>query len=58
MFLGIALSDSPIGLAAYILEKFSFWTNFDNLDKPDGGLLSQDFPISRDRLLDNLSYYW
>ena len=25
--LGFALSDSPVGLAAYILEKFSTWTD-------------------------------
>lgn len=36
--LGCGLNDSPVGLAAYILEKFSTWTDdsFKNLD--DGGL--------------------
>ncbi|KAB7505556.1 Juvenile hormone epoxide hydrolase 1 [Armadillidium nasatum] len=56
--IGAALENSPVGLAAYILEKFSTWTNRENVDKDDGGLLSNDFPISLDRLLDNLSIYW
>ena len=35
---GRGLNDSPVGLAAYILEKFSTWTDksFKNLE--DGGL--------------------
>ncbi|KAK6023462.1 hydrolase, alpha/beta domain protein, partial [Ostertagia ostertagi] len=33
-----ALNDSPIGLAAYILEKFSTWTNSDHRALADGGL--------------------
>ena len=36
--LGLSLNDSPIGLAAYILEKFSTWTNKSWRDLPDGGL--------------------
>jgi len=56
--IGSALENSPVGLAAYILEKFSTWTNADNPTKPDGGLLSKDYPISLDRLLDNISLYW
>lgn len=35
---GCALNDSPVGLAAYILEKFSTWTNSDFRDLEDGGL--------------------
>ncbi|TSN48516.1 Epoxide hydrolase 1 [Bagarius yarrelli] len=35
---GRALNDSPVGLAAYILEKFSTWTDFENRDLEDGGL--------------------
>ncbi|XP_072106439.1 epoxide hydrolase 1-like, partial [Mobula birostris] len=34
---GCALNDSPVGLAAYILEKFSSWTNMDFQDLDDGG---------------------
>ncbi|KAH7715310.1 hydrolasealpha/beta fold family protein [Aphelenchoides avenae] len=35
---GVGLNDSPIGLMAYILEKFSTWTNPDYLRLSDGGL--------------------
>jgi len=30
-FPGFALSDSPVGLAAYIIEKFSTWTDYASL---------------------------
>lgn len=32
------MNDSPVGLAAYILEKFSSWTDLKNRDLMDGGL--------------------
>ena len=35
---GCGVNDSPIGLAAYILEKFSTWTDKKNKDLMDGGL--------------------
>ncbi|XP_006898116.1 PREDICTED: epoxide hydrolase 1 [Elephantulus edwardii] len=35
---GCALNDSPVGLAAYILEKFSTWTNSEFRNLEDGGL--------------------
>lgn len=44
--IGYGLSDSPAGLAAWIGEKLSTWT-----DQAAGGL-------SRDQMLDNLSLYW
>ncbi len=34
----MGLNDSPIGLAGYILEKFSTCTGKGNRDLPDGGL--------------------
>ncbi|XP_046418307.1 juvenile hormone epoxide hydrolase 1-like isoform X1 [Neodiprion fabricii] len=52
---GVALSDSPAGLAAYILEKFSTWTNPEYRFGEDGKLLEK-FTI--DELLDNLMLYW
>lgn len=45
--LAFGLTDSPAGLAAWILEKFHGWTGGDGL---------ASFPV--DRLLDNLSIYW
>ncbi|KAG9334888.1 hypothetical protein JZ751_006368 [Albula glossodonta] len=35
---GCGVNDSPVGLAAYILEKFSTWTDLQNRDLEDGGL--------------------
>ncbi|XP_048005399.1 juvenile hormone epoxide hydrolase-like [Leguminivora glycinivorella] len=53
--IGTAISDSPVGLLAYILEKFSTWTKNEYKHLPDGGL---DKHWSRDQLLDNLMCYW
>uniref|UniRef100_A0A1A9WPB5 Epoxide hydrolase n=1 Tax=Glossina brevipalpis TaxID=37001 RepID=A0A1A9WPB5_9MUSC len=53
--IGIALHSNPIGMAAYILEKFSTWTNASYLHYPDGGL-SKRFKL--DDLLDNIMIYY
>jgi pimeloyl-ACP methyl ester carboxylesterase len=47
--IGYALDDSPVGLAAWIVEKFRTWTD------PDGDL---DDHFTKDQLLDNLMVYW
>jgi pimeloyl-ACP methyl ester carboxylesterase len=47
--IGYALDDSPVGLAAWIVEKFRTWTD------PDGEL---DDHFTKDQLLDNLMVYW
>ncbi|XP_017550856.1 epoxide hydrolase 1-like [Pygocentrus nattereri] len=52
---GCGLNDSPVGLAAYILEKFSTWTDFKNRDLEDGGL---ERKFSLDDLLTNVMIYW
>ncbi|NP_001161902.1 juvenile hormone epoxide hydrolase-like protein 5 precursor [Tribolium castaneum] len=52
---GVALNDSPVGLAAYILEKFTTWTNADWKDLEDGGLTKK---YKLDDLLDNVMIYW
>ncbi|XP_070533907.1 epoxide hydrolase 1-like isoform X2 [Ptychodera flava] len=52
---GYGLTDSPVGLAAYILEKFSGWTNPAYNDLEDGGL-EKHFSI--DDLLTNVMIYW
>jgi len=52
---GVALNNDPAGLAAYILEKFSTATNWQNLNKPDGGLTEK---FSMDELLNNVMIYW
>ncbi|KAH8254317.1 hypothetical protein KR032_009456 [Drosophila birchii] len=52
---GNALIDNPAGLAAYILEKFSTWTNLKYRDLPDGGLTKR---FTYDQLLDNVMIYY
>ena len=48
------MNDSPVGLAAYILEKFSTWTNKTWRELDDGGLNNWDM----DDLLNNIMIYW
>lgn len=50
------MSSNPIGLAAYILEKFSTWTNANYRQLNDGGWgsYSADF---KDAILDNIMIY-
>ncbi|XP_013861420.1 epoxide hydrolase 1 [Austrofundulus limnaeus] len=52
---GCGLNSSPVGLAAYILEKFSTWTDRKNRDLVDGGL---ERKFSLDDLLTNVMIYW
>ncbi|CAH1775151.1 unnamed protein product [Owenia fusiformis] len=52
---GFGLTDSPVGLAAYILEKFSTWSNKENRNAADGNL-EKHFKI--DDLLTNVMIYW
>uniref|UniRef100_A0A0N4ZTA9 Epoxide hydrolase n=1 Tax=Parastrongyloides trichosuri TaxID=131310 RepID=A0A0N4ZTA9_PARTI len=52
---GTSLNDSPIGLAAYILEKFSTWTKNDYKYLQDGGL-TKDYTM--DELLTIVMIYW
>ncbi|SDJ81927.1 epoxide hydrolase family protein [Natronorubrum texcoconense] len=47
--LAYGLTDSPVGLAGWLTEKFRAWSDCD-------GDLESSF--DRDRLLDNLSVYW
>jgi pimeloyl-ACP methyl ester carboxylesterase len=46
---GYALTDSPAGLAAWIVEKFRSWTDCDG--RPENAL-------SRDEMLDDITLYW
>ncbi|XP_053568687.1 epoxide hydrolase 1 [Bombina bombina] len=52
---GSALNDSPAGLAAYILEKFSTWTDSSFRELEDGGL---ERKYTMDHLLTNVLIYW
>jgi pimeloyl-ACP methyl ester carboxylesterase len=47
--LAYALTDSPIGQLAWIVEKFKEWT--DSPDRPEDA-------VDRDRLLTNVMLYW
>lgn len=53
--IGTALTSNPVGLAAYILEKFSTWTNPNYRKSPDGGLEKY---FTLDALLDNVMIYY
>ncbi|XP_069464798.1 epoxide hydrolase 1 [Ambystoma mexicanum] len=52
---GCGLNNSPVGLAAYILEKFSTWTDPEFRNLEDGGL---ERKYSLDDLLTNVMLYW
>lgn len=52
---GTALAHNPVGLAAYILEKFSTWTNPKYRDTNDGGF---NEIFTKDALFDNLMIYY
>ncbi|XP_012538919.1 juvenile hormone epoxide hydrolase 2 [Monomorium pharaonis] len=52
---GVGLNDSPAGLAAYIIEKFSTGTNPFYKNREDGGFLEK---YTYDELIDNLMIYW
>jgi pimeloyl-ACP methyl ester carboxylesterase len=47
--IGYALTDSPVGQAAWIYEKFHAWT--DNKGDPEDAL-------TRDEMLDTVTLYW
>ncbi|WP_050949861.1 epoxide hydrolase family protein [Gordonia effusa] len=47
--IGYSLVDSPVGLLAWILDKFAEWTDTDD---------SPFELISRDRILDDVTLYW
>nr|XP_034825846.1 juvenile hormone epoxide hydrolase-like [Maniola hyperantus] len=53
--IGVALADSPAGLAAYILEKFSTATKLQYRNHPDGGFANH---FTKDQLLDNVMVYF
>ena len=52
---GYALNDSPAGLAAYIIEKYSTWTNSNYVTLADGGLFNK---FTLDQLITNVMIYW
>lgn len=56
-FVAVGLQDSPAGLAAYILEKFSTWVDPSWRNLTDGGLTTPEH-YTLDDLLDNVMIYW
>ncbi|CAG4972094.1 unnamed protein product [Colias eurytheme] len=52
--LGIALQDSPLGLAAYIIDRILLFTDPANKYKEDGGLPA----FNSTDLIDNVMLYW
>jgi hypothetical protein len=54
--IGIALADSPAGLAGYILDRWLYYTDPEGYaTKPDGGLTDR---FTMDQLLTNINIYW
>jgi hypothetical protein len=53
-FPGVALNESPAGLAAYLLEKYVCGTNINNKHVEEGVLDQFDM----DELLDQVMIYW
>ncbi|XP_066268895.1 epoxide hydrolase 1-like [Branchiostoma lanceolatum] len=53
--IGHGLVDSPVGLAAHILEKYASWTNPTFAHLPDGGLEKH---FTKDELLTTVMIYW
>jgi len=49
------LNDSPAGLAAYIMEKFSSWSSYENRNCSDG-CITKHFTL--DEVLTNVMIYW
>jgi pimeloyl-ACP methyl ester carboxylesterase len=47
--IGVALNDSPVGLAAWIVEKFSTWCDCDG---------NPENVFTKDELLTNITLYW
>ncbi|KAJ2947088.1 hypothetical protein O0L34_g16433 [Tuta absoluta] len=52
---GIALTDSPAGLLAFLLEKFSTSVKHENRQLADGGLHNTFTP---ETLIDDVMFYW
>ncbi|MFK4246027.1 alpha/beta fold hydrolase [Micromonospora chokoriensis] len=47
--IGYALTDSPVGQAAWLYEKYEQWTDYDG---------DPENLLSRDEMLDNITLYW
>lgn len=47
--IGYALTDSPVGQAAWFYEKYEQWTDHDG---------DPEHLLSRDEMLDNITFYW
>ncbi|XP_053604306.1 juvenile hormone epoxide hydrolase-like [Plodia interpunctella] len=52
--IGVALTDSPVGLAAYIIEKMGICSNRDQLDTPHTGIEN----LNLDDVLDTITIAW
>ncbi|KAM3964889.1 juvenile hormone epoxide hydrolase-like protein 1 [Aphomia sociella] len=52
--IGVALADSPVGLAAYIVEKMGVVSNRDQVNTPHGGIES----LQLDDVLDTITIIW
>ena len=53
--LGYALADSPMGQAAWVIEKFFEWTDCEHGPRPGQ---HPENAVSREELIDNVMFYW
>ena len=53
--LGYALADSPMGQAAWVIEKFFEWTDCEHGPLPGK---HPENAVSREELIDNVMFYW
>jgi epoxide hydrolase len=56
--LGYALTDSPVGQMAWIVEKFHGWSDCGHADSANAMGGHPENVFSRDHLLDNVMIYW
>lgn len=52
---GVSLNESPLGLLAYIGEKYSSWTNKKHIELNDGGI---ERKFTKDELITVVMIYW
>ncbi len=53
--LGYGLADSPMGQAAWVIEKFQEWTDCEGGARPGK---HPENAVSREELIDNVMFYW
>ena len=53
--IGVSMSDSPVGLASWVIEKFYYWTE---LDRDSQRYNAIEDVYTKDELITNVMLYW